>query len=87
MASYVENFFNELGLMAGPNAPAMRSVVGALAGAAAVQYFQPNLMYTNGTARPWSLLTNQPAPNGANPTNLPWYSVPILGAFICGVLI
>lgn len=80
-----ERFFDGMGLMTGEAAIPKRMMVGALAGAFLVTYFKPSLMFEAGRARPWGLTA--PSNSELDPTMFPWWFVPIIGAFVGGVLI
>lgn len=83
----IESYFDAVGLMRGPYAPSKRAVFLALVGAAAVTYIQPKTMFLNGNPRPWATITKNPEESNIPPTNFPWFFVPIIGAFVGGVLI
>lgn len=78
----VEQGLDSIGLMRGPNAPALRAALGGLVGGYVVQTVQPQSMYINGQPRPWALWSSDP-----NATILPWFALPVFGAFVLGVLI
>jgi len=75
-----------MGLMTGEYAVPKRMIVGALAGAFIVTYFKPSMMFEGGEPRPWSV-TTKTGDTGVEPTSIPWWAVPVAGAFIGGVLI
>jgi hypothetical protein len=80
-----ERFMDGLGLMTGPYAVVQRAAFGALAGAFVITYLKPSFAFQGGQPKPWSLLaTNE---NAADSTPIPWWSAPLLGAFIAGVLV
>lgn len=83
----VESVLEPMGLMCGEGCVAKRMMLGAVLGGAVVSFFKPSSMFdSSGNARPWSL---QVAPNysGPDPTNFPWWTGSVVGAFVLGVLI
>lgn len=73
-----------IGLMTGEYAPLKRMFLGAGIGALLVSWLKPEFMFeNNSTARSWKLLY----PDDTNATWFPWHFIPILGAFMLGVLV
>lgn len=81
----IERFFDGMGLMTGDNAIPKRMIVGALAGAFIITYFKPSLMFEAGQPKPWSMTATQTTEMSSTP--IPWWTAPIAGAVIAGVLI
>jgi len=80
-----ERFFDGMGLMAGDYAVPKRMMIGALLGAFVVTYFKPGLMFESGQPRQWALWKSPD--DASTPTALPWWTAPLAGAAITGVLI
>lgn len=85
MSAYIakiETFFDSLGLMRGSSAIMKRGVFGALFAGFLITYLKPGIMFSDGKARPWSLLSDDP-----DATMIPWYIVPLIGAIFSSVFI
>lgn len=71
-----EQFFDSLGMMAGPSAPIARAVTGAVLGALVIYAVRPGFAFNkDGSAKSLSQ------------ARVPWWSFPVAGALICGVFI
>jgi hypothetical protein len=88
----VENVMDSMGLMSGTLAPAKRAVVGAGLGYMAVMAVRPSSMfYDDGQPRPWSYSQTgsdyDGSGTGAHSTAVPYWSVPLAGAFLLGACV
>ena len=87
-ANFVENIFDNMGLMRGTYAPFKRAVAAAVVTGLGVTLVQPRSMFIDGVPRPWSLLNSKrPTEGSIPPTKTPWYFVPLGCALIAGVFI
>ncbi len=81
----LERFFDGMGLMTGPGAIPKRMIIGAMAGGFLITYFKPKIAFETGLPRPWILTAD--GNGGPDPTFVPWWTAPVAGAVVGGVLI
>jgi len=84
----VEDIFDAFGLMRGPFAPALRAGVGFGVVWLVMAAIRPSFAYDeSGQARPWKF-GSQASPDGDdNSTLVPWWMLPLGGAFVSSVLV
>ena len=80
----LENVYDALGLMEGQNAPALRLLVSAGAGAGLMWGIKPLVSFdASGKPLPWSVLD----PTNPAATAFPWWMPAVLGGVVGGLLI
>jgi len=80
----IERAFDGLGMMQGSLAPIKRAAFGAGLGYIIGEAIRPSWSHTSsGAHRPWLYLSG----DNASGTLLPWWTLPVAGAFVCAVLI
>ena len=86
-----EQFFDAIpGGMRGPQAPIVRTLVGAGIGYAlvtATSSFNPYMYYSDGTPKPWAFSQEGVNAGPEHSALLPYWSVPALFGFVSGVMI
>lgn len=79
----IEEVFNSLGMMTGGGAIFKRIIIGGIIGGILVTWIKPDIMFTEGVARPWAMLE----PGNADATQTPWYTAVVAGGFVTGFLV
>lgn len=88
MVATIEQTLKPLGLMDYPYGIPKRMLLGALLGMAVVSWLKPEAMFLpEGGLRVWTPLASAKQREQNTDTLLPWWSIPVLGAFFFGVLI
>jgi hypothetical protein len=75
-----ERFFDSVGLMRGPMAPAGRGAFGFLAGSVVMYAARPSFAFNkDGSPKAWG--------KGSNAAVVPWWVVPVGAALVCSTFI